>query len=89
MVLLLLMCRHLHHCCNGAALIMMALLPLLICRHLRCCQASIITLVTCCQAGVIALIVMALLLSMCRHLCHCCDCDCHPHDNGIIAVVDV
>jgi hypothetical protein len=31
---------------------------------------------------------MALLPLMCRHLCHHCNCDCHPHDNGIVAIVN-
>ncbi len=31
---------------------------------------------------------MALLPSMRRHLCHCCICNCCPHDNGVVAVVD-
>jgi hypothetical protein len=57
--------------------------------HLRCCQASIFALVACHQAGVIALVAMTLLPSMRRCLCHCCDCNCCPYDNGIITVDDV
>ncbi len=36
----------------------------------------------------VAYVAMALLPSMCRHFCHCFDCDCHPHDNGVVAIVD-
>jgi hypothetical protein len=32
---------------------------------------------------------MALLPSMHRHLCHCHHCNCYPHDNGVIVVVNV
>jgi hypothetical protein len=39
--------------------------------------------------GIVALIAMALLPSMHRRLCRCCNCNCHPHDNGVIAVFDV
>jgi hypothetical protein len=51
------------------ALITMALLPLSMCRRLHHCQACVVALVTCCQAGIVALVAMALLPSMCRHLC--------------------
>jgi hypothetical protein len=32
---------------------------------------------------------IASLLSMRRRLCHHCHCDCHPHDNSIVAIVNV
>jgi hypothetical protein len=68
---------------------MMQSLPLLMRRCLCCCQASMVTLVAHCQAGVVALVMMAISPSMRRHLCHHCDCTCCPHDNGIIASVNV
>jgi hypothetical protein len=71
------------------ALVTMALLQLLMRRHLRHCQASIVALVAHCQAGILALNAMALLPSICRHLCYCHNCDCCPHDDGIVAVVSV
>ncbi len=70
------------------ALLMMALLPLLMHRHLHHCQTSIIALVSRCPGGLVALIVMALLPSMHRHICHHSNFDCCPHDNGVLAVVD-
>ncbi len=81
------------------ALITMVLLPLLMRRHLCCCQTSlvalvahhwadIVTLIACHQAGIVALVVIVSLSSMRRRLCHCCHCNCCPHDDGIIAVVD-
>jgi hypothetical protein len=70
------------------ALIMMAPLPLLMRKRLCRCQASIVTLIACCQADIIALVMMALLPLMHRHLCHCCDCKCHPHNDGIVTIVD-
>ncbi len=57
-------------------------------RHLCPCQAGVIALVACHQAGVVALIVMVSLPSMRRHLCCCYNCNCCPHDNGTIALVD-
>jgi hypothetical protein len=38
--------------------------------------------------GIVALVTMALLPSMRRHLCRCCDCGCPPHDIGVVVVVD-
>jgi hypothetical protein len=70
------------------ALLTMTLLTLSMCRHLFCCQASLITLIACCQAGVVALVVMALLPLMRRHCCCCCNCNCCPLDNGIVAIVN-
>jgi hypothetical protein len=70
------------------ALVTMVLLLLLMCRHLCCCQASVVALVAHCQVGVIALVVMATLPSMRRHLQRCCDCNCCPHDNGVVAAVN-
>jgi hypothetical protein len=120
------------------AIVVMASLPSLMCKHFCRCQASIVALVACCQAGVVALVVMALLPPMRRHLaivlmtivplitmvflpflcaaisatvelatlpsslvvaliamaplllmqsCHN-NCDCWPHDNGFVAVVN-
>jgi hypothetical protein len=66
----------------------MAPLPLSLCRRLCSCQASIVALIACCQAGDVALVMMALLLLMRRHICHCCNCSCRPHDNGAVTVVD-
>jgi hypothetical protein len=57
-------------------------------RHLRHCQASIIAFIAHCQAGIVALVVMALLLSMHSQLHRQRDCDCHPHDDGVVTVVD-
>jgi hypothetical protein len=71
------------------ALVTMELLPLLICRHLCHCQASVVTLVAHHQAGVVGLVMMSLLPSMHRHLCHHCNCGCCPHDNGVVAIVNV
>ncbi len=66
----------------------MVLLPLMMRRHLRHCQASIVTLIAHHQAGIVALVVLALLSLMRRHL-HCChDCKCCPHDDGIVAIVN-
>jgi hypothetical protein len=70
------------------ALVTMVLILLLMCRRLRRCQASIVALVVHHQAGIVTLLVMPLLSLMCRCLCHCCNWDCHPHDNGIVAIVD-
>ncbi len=70
------------------ALVTMALLPLSMCKCLHHCQTRIVALVACCQAGVVSLVVMALLPSMRRRLCHCRDCYCCPHDNCIVAIVD-
>jgi hypothetical protein len=70
------------------ALVMMALLPSSMRRRLHHCSTSIVALVACCQAGVVAIVMMALLLSMCRHLCHHNHCNCHPHENGIVVVVN-
>jgi hypothetical protein len=72
----------------NVALITMALLPLLMCRRLCCCQADTIALIACRQASVIALVVLVLLPSMRLHLCGHCNCDCYPHDNGGITVVN-
>ncbi len=70
------------------ALITMALLPLSMHRRLHCCQTSIIALVTHHQTVIIALIVMASLPSISRHLCCCYNCNCCPHDNCVVAVVN-
>ncbi len=70
------------------ALVTTALSPLSMRRRLCHCQASIIALVACCQAGIVVIVVMTSLSSMRRHLCHYCDCNCCPHDNGIAPVVD-
>jgi hypothetical protein len=67
----------------------MALLLSSLSRCLHDCQTSIVTLITCCQAGVVPLMVMTLLPSMRRRLCHCCHCNCCPHGNGSVAVVDL
>ncbi len=70
-----------------ALVTMPSLLPSM--RRCLChCQASVVALIACCQAGVVALIVMAPLLLMCRHLCHRHNCDCCPHDYGVVALVD-
>ncbi len=65
--------------------------------HCCCCQcAGVSTVVELALLPLLLILKLALLqllqwpclLSMCRHL-HCRhDCDCHPHDNGIVAVVD-
>ncbi len=56
-------------------------------RRLCRCQTSIIALVPCCQAGVVTHILMALLPSMHRCLCHHCHCNCPAHDDSVVAVV--
>ncbi len=58
------------------------------CRRLHHCQTSVVALITCCQAGVIAHVGMALFPLMCRRVCHHCYCNCCPHDDGIIAIVN-
>jgi hypothetical protein len=70
------------------ALVTMALLPLSMSRHLHRCQASVVALDPFCQAGIVALVVIVPLPLMHRHLCCCFDCDCPPHDNGVIVFVD-
>jgi hypothetical protein len=55
------------------AIVVMASLPLLICRRLRCCQIIIIVLIACHKAGVATLVVMASLPLMRRRLHHCHD----------------
>ncbi len=55
-------------------------------------QASLPSLWWCCCPccnGIVNINAMALLPMMCRHLYHCLDCNCHTHDNGVIAVVYV
>ncbi len=69
-------------------LIMMVLLPSLMCSWLHRCQASAIALFTHRWADMFALVVMAPLPSMHRRLCPSCNCNCCPHDDGVIAVVD-
>ncbi len=89
-MLLPLMRRHLCHCQMVIVdLIMMALLPLSMRRHLCNCWTSIVALIARCWAGVVALVPMVLLPSMRKRLCHCCHCNCCPHDNGFVAVVYV
>jgi hypothetical protein len=78
-----------HLCAGVFAIIVMASLPLLICRHLRRRQASLIALVSRHQASIIALVVMASLPLMRRHLCRCLNGNCCSCHNGIVAVVDV
>ncbi len=70
------------------ALVMVALLPLSMRRYLRHCQASVIAFVTHHQAGIVAFVAMALLPSMRRRLGRCRDCNYHPHNDGVIAVVN-
>ncbi len=52
-------------------------------RHLHRCQPSIVP-----SLLVVALVAMAPLRLMCRHLCQCYHCDCLPHDNGIVVIVN-
>jgi hypothetical protein len=66
------------------ALVMMALSPLSMRRHLCYCQTSAAALVAHHSAGIVALVVMALLPLIHRHLCCCCGCGCFPHDNAIV-----
>jgi hypothetical protein len=70
------------------ALVTMALLLLLMCRHLCRCLTNVVALIACSQAGAIALVVMVLLPSMHRHLYCCCNCDCCLHDNDVVAIDD-
>ncbi len=70
------------------AIVVMVSLPLLMCRHLCCHQASVITLIACRKAGIHALVVMVLLPLIRRCLCRCCDGDCCSRHNVIIAVID-
>jgi hypothetical protein len=70
------------------ALVRMALLPSSMRRHLCCCQASVVALVSCCQAGIVVLVVVASLPLMRRCLCHCRNCNCYPHDICVVAIVD-
>jgi hypothetical protein len=78
---LLSMHRHLCLCCDGN-------IASLMCRHLCHCQVSVLALIACCQAGVVALVVMALLLSLHRRLCHSHDSNCCSCHNGVVAIVD-
>jgi hypothetical protein len=80
-------CRCLH-CCRDVALVTMASLPLSMRRHLHRCWANVVTLVACCWAGVVVLVAITLLPSMCRGLCHFCNCNCCRHDNCSVAIVD-
>jgi hypothetical protein len=64
-------------------LIMMALLPSLMHRHLHRCWLALLPLLI-----VIALVLMVPLQLMCRHLCHRCNCNCWPHDDRIVAIVN-
>jgi hypothetical protein len=70
------------------ALIMMVSSPLLMPRHLRHCQTSVVTLIACCQSGIVGLVMMLLLPLMCRYLCCHCHCNFCPHDNCVITIVD-
>ncbi len=70
------------------ALVTMALLSLSMHRCLCCCQASVVALVAHCQAGIVAPVTIGLLPLMRRHLCHCHDCKCCPHDDGVVAVIN-
>ncbi len=70
--------------------------------HWHCChpQAGIVALVTITSSslmrrhpcrhcdGIVALVAMALLPLMRRCLCRCCNCNCCPHDNDAIAIVN-
>ncbi len=75
------------------ALVAMTSLPSSSWRHCPCCIGIFIIINgrhPCHHHnGVFALIALVLLPLMHRHLCHGCNGHCHPHDDGIIAIVDV
>jgi hypothetical protein len=66
----------------------MASLPLLKSRRLHHCQASFAAFVAYHQAGIVAPVVIALLPSMRRHLCHCRNGNCYSCQDGVFAVID-
>ncbi len=72
------------------AIVVMTSLLSLMRSCLQRCQASIVALVACCKAGTVvaALVMMVLLPSLCRRLCHCCNGDCCSCHGGVVAVVD-
>ena len=76
--------RHLCRlCCRRGgvvALVTMASLPLPVRRHLAIVELA--------SPPSSLIIELASLLLMCRHLCRRCNCDCRPHHDGVVTVVD-
>jgi hypothetical protein len=76
--------RHLCRLCRRrggvVALVTMALLPLPVRRHLAIVELA--------SPPLSLVIELASLPLMRRHLCHHCDCDCRPHHDGVVTVVD-
>ncbi len=70
------------------ALVTMVSSPLSMRRCLHSCQASVVALIAHHRVGIIPLVMMALLQSMRRWLCHCCNWDCCTHYDGVVAIVD-
>ena len=78
---LLTMCRRLcHHHGGIVALVMMALLPSPVHRHLAVVELALTP-----SSLIIELVT---LLSMRRSLFHHCNCNCCPHHDGVVTIVD-
>ena len=68
--------------CRGGivALVTMALLPSPVCRHLAVVELA--------SSPLSLVIKLASLPLTRRRLCRRCDCDCHPHHDGVVTVID-
>jgi hypothetical protein len=74
------LCRHCHCRSGVVALVTMVLSPSPVRRHLAVVELA--------SSPSLLVIKLASLPLTCRRLCRRCDCDCHPHHDGVVTVID-